>query len=91
MQYQARQKALGHRDDECSASTRGFNCPHRSKIAPRGVAREIEDQFNNPAPGEDFTVIKQLRQSYDEGVAEFLDLERVKPNTLGNSRLLLVL
>ncbi len=36
-------------------------------------------------------VFEQLRQSYDEGVAEFLDLERVKPNTLGNSRLLLVL
>jgi amino-acid N-acetyltransferase len=36
-------------------------------------------------------VFEQLLQSYDEGVAEFLDLERVKPNTLGNSRLLLVL
>ena len=36
-------------------------------------------------------VFEQLLQSYDEGVAEFLELERVKPNTLGNSRLLLVL
>ena len=36
-------------------------------------------------------VFEQLLQSYDEGVAEFLDLERVKPNTLGNSRLLLLL
>jgi amino-acid N-acetyltransferase len=35
-------------------------------------------------------VFEQLLQSYDEGVAEFLDLERVKPNTLGNSRMLLV-
>lgn len=34
-------------------------------------------------------VYEQLLQSYDEGVAEFLDLERVKPNTLGNSRMLL--
>ncbi|MCU0266491.1 MAG: amino-acid N-acetyltransferase [Actinomycetia bacterium] len=34
-------------------------------------------------------VFEQLLQSYDEGVAEFLDLERVKPNTLGNSRMLL--
>lgn len=34
-------------------------------------------------------VYEQLLRSYDEGVAEFLDLERVKPNTLGNSRLLL--
>lgn len=36
-------------------------------------------------------VFEELLRSYDEGVAEFLDLERVKPNTLGNSRLLLVL
>jgi amino-acid N-acetyltransferase len=33
-------------------------------------------------------VFQQLLQSYDEGVAEFLDLERVKPNTLGNHRML---
>jgi amino-acid N-acetyltransferase len=33
-------------------------------------------------------VYQQLLQSYDEGVAEFLDLERVKPNTLGNHRML---
>ncbi len=31
----------------------------------------------------------QMRRSYDAGVAEFLDLEYVKPNTLGNSRMLL--
>ncbi|GIF65980.1 putative acetyltransferase [Asanoa ishikariensis] len=34
-------------------------------------------------------VFEQLLRSYDEGVAEFLDLERVKPNTLGNTRMLL--
>jgi amino-acid N-acetyltransferase len=33
-------------------------------------------------------VYAELVRSYDEGVAEFLDLERVKPNTLGNSRML---
>jgi amino-acid N-acetyltransferase len=33
-------------------------------------------------------VYEQLLQSYDEGVAEFLGLERVKPNTLGNYRML---
>jgi amino-acid N-acetyltransferase len=33
-------------------------------------------------------VYAELLRSYDEGVAEFLDLERVKPNTLGNSRML---
>src|SRR3954466_4865137 len=39
-----------------------------------------------PVPGQ---VYEQLLRSYDEGVAEFLDLERVKPNTLGNTRMLL--
>jgi amino-acid N-acetyltransferase len=34
-------------------------------------------------------VYKQLRDSYDEGVAEFLGLDRVKPNILGNTRMLL--
>jgi amino-acid N-acetyltransferase len=34
-------------------------------------------------------VFDELLRSYDEGVAEFLDLERVKPNTLGNTRMLL--
>ena len=33
-------------------------------------------------------VYLELLRSYDEGVAEFLDLERVKPNTLGNTRML---
>ncbi len=30
----------------------------------------------------------ELRASYDAGVAEFLDLPHVKPNTLGNTRML---
>jgi amino-acid N-acetyltransferase len=34
-------------------------------------------------------VYAELLRSYDEGVAEFLDLDRVKPNTLGNTRMLL--
>ena len=33
-------------------------------------------------------VYAELLRSTDEGVAEFLDLARVKPNTLGNSRML---
>src|SRR3954453_26209 len=37
----------------------------------------------------DTEVYAELLRSYDEGVAEFLGLERVKPNTLGNSRMLL--
>jgi amino-acid N-acetyltransferase len=36
-------------------------------------------------------VFAQLALSPDEGVAEFLDLSRVKPNTLGNTRMLKVL
>ena len=42
----------------------------------------IEGQAVEPA------VYAELLRSYDEGVAEFLDLERVKPNTLGNTRML---
>jgi amino-acid N-acetyltransferase len=42
----------------------------------------IEGQAVEPA------VYAELVRSYDEGVAEFLDLERVKPNTLGNTRML---
>ena len=34
---------------------------------------------------------EELLQSHDEGVAEFLDLARVRPNTLGNTRMLRVL
>lgn len=34
-------------------------------------------------------VYEELLRSPDEGVAEFLDLERVRPNTLGNIRMVL--
>lgn len=33
-------------------------------------------------------VFAQILRSRDDGVAEFLDLSRVKPNTLGNTRML---
>ena len=36
-------------------------------------------------------VFAELLRSHDDGVAEFLDLARVKPNTLGNTRMLRVL
>ncbi|MEN9736107.1 MAG: hypothetical protein RL129_817 [Actinomycetota bacterium] len=36
-------------------------------------------------------VYNELLRSYDSGVAEFLDLEKMKPNTLGNTRMLLTL
>lgn len=34
-------------------------------------------------------VFDEMRRSYDVGVAEFLDLSYVKPNILGNTRMLL--
>jgi amino-acid N-acetyltransferase len=36
-------------------------------------------------------VYEEMRRSYDVGVAEFLDLSYVKPNILGNTRMLLLL
>ena len=33
-------------------------------------------------------IYDELLRSYDAGVAEFLDLEAIKPNTLGNTRML---
>ena len=33
-------------------------------------------------------VFEEMVRSYDEGVAEFLELEYVKPNTLGNTRMI---
>jgi len=36
-------------------------------------------------------VYEEMRRSVDEGVAEFLDLPYAKPNTLGNTRMLLEL
>lgn len=36
-------------------------------------------------------IYDEMRRSHDEGVAEFLDLPYVKPNTLGNTRMLLEL
>ena len=39
----------------------------------------------------DPAVYQELLPSYDAGIAEFLELESVKPNTLGNTRMLRVL
>jgi amino-acid N-acetyltransferase len=36
-------------------------------------------------------VYEEMCRSYDTGVAEFLDLSYIKPNILGNSRMLLIL
>jgi amino-acid N-acetyltransferase len=36
-------------------------------------------------------VYQQLLRSYDEGIAELLDLESSKPNTLGNTRMVKII
>ena len=54
----------------------------RSTSSPGTASAPIEGTPVTPE------VYAELRRSFDEGVAEFLDLERVKPNTLGNTRML---
>jgi amino-acid N-acetyltransferase len=48
----------------------------------------FEEIDGTPVTGD---VYAELLRSHDDGVAEFLDLARVKPNTLGNTRMLLTL
>lgn len=72
-----RARALGVRRVFCLTFEMGF-------FGAYGF-REIEGDPVTP------DVYAELLQSYDEGVAEFLDLDRVKPNTLGNHRMLLTL
>jgi len=50
----------------------------RATDSPKSTARPVAPE-----------VYAELLRSYDDGVAEFLDLDRVKPNTLGNTRMLL--
>ncbi|MFO7690805.1 MAG: amino-acid N-acetyltransferase [Cryobacterium sp.] len=54
-----------------------FEVPFFSRNGFRDMGAETVD----PA------VYAELVRSHDEGVAEFLDLARVKPNTLGNTRM----
>jgi hypothetical protein len=53
------------------------------------VAADSEGDDIDPSTGTDIGGYQRLLDSYDEGVAEFLGVERVKPNTLGNTRMLL--
>lgn len=48
---------------------------------------EVMDQQDAVAP----EVFQELLRSHDDGVAEFLDLARVKQNTLGNTRMITTL
>ena len=70
-----RARAVGVRRVFCLTFATGFFSRHGFEaISGTPVAAEV---------------YRELLRSYDEGVAEFLDLERVKPNTLGNTWMLL--
>ena len=70
-----RARAVGVRRLFCLTFEVGFFAKHGFK---QYTATPVE-------PG----VYEELMRSYDEGVAEFLGLEHVKPNILGNTRMLL--
>jgi amino-acid N-acetyltransferase len=76
-QLLARARTLGVRRVFCLTFEVGFFARH-------GFA-ELDGSPVEPA------VYDELMRSYDEGVAEFLGLERVKPNILGNTRMVLEL
>jgi amino-acid N-acetyltransferase len=63
--------------------TRVFVLTFETKFFARFGFAEID---GTPVSAE---VYEEMRRSADEGVAEFLDLPYAKPNTLGNSRMLL--
>ena len=62
--------------------TRLFCLTFEVEFFTRRGFTEIGEQVVDP------DVYSQLIRSPDEGVAEFLDLAHVKPNTLGNTRML---
>lgn len=63
--------------------TRVFCLTFEVAFFTRHGFHEIE---GTPVDGD---VYAELLRSHDDGVAEFLDLARVKPNTLGNTRMLI--
>ena len=65
--------------------SRVFVLTFETSFFERHGFREIEGTPVTPE------VYAEMRRSYDRGIAEFLDLEYVKPNTLGNTRMLLQL
>jgi amino-acid N-acetyltransferase len=54
----------------------------------RGVGNAVVDESLATTDLVSADVYAELVRSPDEGIAEFLGLARVKPNTLGNSRML---
>ncbi len=65
--------------------TRVFCLTFETQFFGKHGFKEIEGSPVDPS------VYPHMLESYDEGVAEMLGLERVKPNTLGNHRMLLEL
>lgn len=65
--------------------TRVFCLTFETRFFGKHGFKEIEGSPVDPS------VYPHMLESYDEGVAEMLGLERVKPNTLGNHRMLLEL
>ena len=94
----------GHRPGRPPARrrARGLRGDHRARPADLGLHRlfvlTFEVQFFRSLGFEPIRELDlsreayaELRSSYDRGVAEFLDLPYVKPNTLGNTRMLKIL
>ena len=82
-------RGVGHAilsDIETTASalglTRLFCLTFETEFFGRHGFAPITDDIVGP------DVYSELVRSQDEGIAEFLDLSRVKPNTLGNTRML---
>jgi amino-acid N-acetyltransferase len=65
--------------------TRVFCLTFETRFFGKHGFKEIDGSPVDPS------VYPHMLESYDEGVAEMLGLERVKPNTLGNHRMLLEL
>lgn len=82
-------KGVGHlllesieRDAQSLGLERLFCLTFETDFFTRHGFEPVEEEVVDPG------VFAQLSLSPDEGVAEFLDLSRVKPNTLGNTRML---
>ncbi|QYH35246.1 amino-acid N-acetyltransferase [Salinibacterium sp. M195] len=82
-------KGVGHallaqieQDAHALGLERLFCLTFETDFFARNGFEPVKEELVDPA------VFAQLSLSPDEGVAEFLDLSRVKPNTLGNTRML---
>ncbi len=53
-------KSLRHRSEEGSRSARRFDGDHAAEISIDRESRQIENQLDDPAAGEDFTVLACL-------------------------------